>query len=353
MPGLNVAIVGATGAVGRTLLSLFAERRFPIAKLRLLATARSAGEERTFAGQSLPVEEVAADALGGHDVVFFSAGADAARRWAPEAVSRGAVVIDNSQAFRLDPQVPLVVPEVNAHRLHDRPRLVANPNCSTIQLVLVLAPLHRRARLSRVVVSTYQSVSGTGLEALAELDSQIEGQARGQEPAPRVYPRPIAYNCIPQVDDFLENGYSREEMKIVQETRKLLEEPDLAVTATTVRVPVRVGHSESVNLSFARPVTPEEARRWLAEAPGVLVIDDPARGLYPTPRQAEGGDTALVGRIRRDLSQEAGLDLWICSDNLRKGAALNAVQIAECLFVESARSPDAPVPARARGPLPS
>jgi aspartate-semialdehyde dehydrogenase len=329
---LRVAIVGATGAVGRTLLTLFEERRFPVGALRLVATSRSAGETLPFGGERVPVDEVSPEVLTGHDVVFFSAGADAARQWAPVAVERGATVIDNSVAFRQEADVPLVVPEVNGHRLDPGPRLVANPNCSTIQLVLVLAPIHRQVGVSRVVVSTYQSVSGTGLEALAELEEQIQGAAAGQEPEPRVYPHRIAYNCLPQIDVFLDNGYCREEAKMILETRKILEAPDLPLTATTVRVPVRVGHSEAVNLTLNRPVNPEEVRRWLAQAPGVAVLDDPARGVYPTPRAAAGRDEAFVGRIRRDVSQPAGLDLWICCDNLRKGAALNAVQIAERLF---------------------
>jgi aspartate-semialdehyde dehydrogenase len=325
----KVALVGATGAVGRTLLSILEERRFPLESLTLLATSRSAGDRLIAGGREVAVQEVSASLLEGHDFVFFSAGTDAARRWAPVAVEHGAVVIDNSYAFRMEPGVPLVVPEVNAHRLDGSPRLIANPNCSTIQLVLVLAPLARHAGIERVVVSTYQSVSGTGLEALAELNAQIEGGARGEEPGPVVYPHPIAFNCVPQVDDFVEGGYTREERKLVNETRKILELPALRLTATTVRVPVRVAHCEAVNVSLGRAVSAEEARRWLAAAPGVAVVDEPARSVYPTPRQAAGRDEALVGRIRVDDSQPAGLDLWISCDNLRKGAALNAVQIAE------------------------
>jgi aspartate-semialdehyde dehydrogenase len=325
----KVALVGATGAVGRTLLSILEERRFPIGRLTLLATSRSAGERLLFGGREIPVQEVSATLLEGHDFAFFCASTDAARRWAPAAVERGAIVIDNSYAYRMDPGVPLVVPEVNPHQLEGSSRLIANPNCSTIQLVLVLAPLARHAGIERVVVSTYQSVSGTGLDALAELDAQVEGGARGEEPVPSVYPHPIAFNVLPQVADFLEDGYSREERKLVNETRKILELPALRVSATTARVPVRVGHSESVNVSLSRPVSAEEARRWLATAPGVAVMDDPGRSVYPTSRHAAGRDEAFVGRIRVDDSQPAGLDLWISCDNLRKGAALNAVQIAE------------------------
>lgn len=326
---LVVAIVGATGAVGRTLLTVLEERRFPIREMRLLATSRSEGESVPWRGSSHRVEAVDGGRLAGCDLVFLTAGTDAARTWAPQATQAGATVVDNSYAFRMEPGVPLVVPEVNLAALDDRPSLVANPNCSTIALVLALAPLHRQVPVRRVVVSTYQSVSGTGAEALRELDEQIE---RGSDAAPpRVYPHPIAFNCIPQVDDFQEDGMSREEKKMVNETRKILGEPALRLTATTVRVPVRVAHSLAVNLEFERPVAPADARRWLGEARGVAVWDDPARSLYPTPLAAAGRDEAFVGRIRRDPSCATGLDLWISCDNLRKGAALNAVQIAESL----------------------
>ena len=331
----HVAIVGATGAVGRTLLSILAERRFPVGRLTLLATTRSAGERVLALGDEHPVHEVTPERLEGHDFVFFSAGTDGARRWAPAAVERGAVVIDNSYAFRMEPGIPLVVPEVNGHALGPEARLIANPNCSTIQLVLVLAPIARHVGLERIVVSTYQSVSGTGIEALGELESQVAGDARGVVPEPRVYPHPIAFNVVPQVDDFVDGGYTREERKLVDETRKILEQPELRLTATTVRVPVRVAHSEAVNLSLSRSVSAAEARAWLAQAPGVVVVDDPARSAYPTPLAAAGRDEAFVGRIRVDESQPAGLDLWISCDNLRKGAALNAVQIAEQVLARS------------------
>lgn len=326
---LVVAIVGATGAVGRTLLTVLEERRLAVKELRLLATQRSEGESLAWRGRPERVEVIEPGRLSGCDLVFLTAGAEAARTWAPQVQAAGAAVIDNSYAFRMEPDVPLVVPEVNAGALDGRPSLVANPNCSTIALVLALAPLHRLVPVRRVVVSTYQSVSGTGTEALRELEAQIEGGPLA--PPPRVYPHPIAFNCIPQVDDFQEDGVSREERKLVQETRKILGVLELRLTATTVRVPVRVGHSLAVNLEFDHPVPPAEARRCLAEAPGVEVVDDPARAHYPTPLQAAGRDAALVGRIRRDPSHECGLDLWISCDNLRKGAALNAVQIAERL----------------------
>jgi aspartate-semialdehyde dehydrogenase len=324
---LRAAIVGATGAVGRTLLALIEERALPLAGLKLLATARSAGEELEYRGEKQRVREITRDELDGIDLAFFAIHTEAARQWVPVAIEAGATVIDNSYAFRLEPDVPLVVPEINAALLRDSPRLIANPNCSTIQLVMVLAPLAREIGLERVVVSTYQSVSGTGYEALDELEDQV---ARGPvASAPRVYPHPIAYNCIPQVDSFRPDGYTREERKLIDESRKILGLPDLRLTATAVRVPVRVGHSEAVNISLSRPIDPEEARALLARAPGVEVMDEPGSSLYPTPLAAAGRDETLVGRIRRDPSQPAGLDLWICADNLRKGAALNAIQIAE------------------------
>ena len=331
---LRVVIVGATGAVGRALVELLEKREFPTATLSLLASERSAGQEMRFCGASLPIEQVSPETLRGAELVFLCVGADAARRWAAVACDAGATVIDNSLAFRMQREVPLVVPQVNGDLLLSGPRLIANPNCSTIQLVLVLAPLLRHVAITRVVVSTYQSVSGTGTDALEELERQTRAGATG-EITPRVYPHPIAFNCIPQVDDFLADGYSREERKMIDETRKILGRSSLAITATAVRVPVRVGHCSSVNLSLDRAVEPEEVRRWLRRAAGVEVIDEPTASRYPTPIAAEGGDHALVGRIRRDPSQEAGLDLWISCDNLRKGAALNAVEIAERLPLSS------------------
>jgi aspartate-semialdehyde dehydrogenase len=327
----NVAVLGATGAVGSEMVRVLAARGFPVAELRLFSTVRSAGTKVVFAGREIEVKLVTPDAFRGVDFALFAAGAEASRTWAPVAREAGATVIDNSNAFRYDDDVPLVVPEVNAHALGQARGLVANPNCSTIQLVLVLAPLARLCALERVTVATYQSVSGTGLDALAELAGEVEADRTGAPYAPAIYPRPIAYNVIPQVDDFLDNGYTREEMKLHWETRKILGLPDLALSATTVRVPVRVAHCEAVSIDFARDVTPEEARAALAVAPGVRVVDDPARGQYPTPLEAAGGDDALVGRIRRDLSKERALLLFIACDNLRKGAALNAVQIAEAL----------------------
>ncbi|MEP7027650.1 MAG: aspartate-semialdehyde dehydrogenase [Candidatus Eisenbacteria bacterium] len=328
---LKVAILGATGAVGSEMVRVLESRQFPVSELRALSTGRSAGRPVPFRGETVEARPVDARSFDGVDYALFAAGADASREWAPIARRAGATVIDNSNAFRYDDDVPLVVPEVNAGALSQARGLVANPNCSTIQLVLVLAPLMKVAALERVVVSTYQSVSGTGADALEELAEQVRADSLGEPAVARIYPRPIAFNVLPHIDDFLENGYCREEMKLVWESRKILGLPALRLSATTVRVPVRVGHSEAVSLEFERAVSPEEARAALAAAPGVRVVDDPAHLDYPTPLEAAGGDDALVGRIRRDLSHERGLALFIACDNLRKGAALNAVQIAESM----------------------
>ena len=328
---LKVAILGATGAVGSEMVRVLETRQFPVSELRPLATSRSAGRPVTFRGTSIETLEVDARSFDGIDYALFAAGADASRIWAPVARKAGATVIDNSNAFRYDDDVPLVVPEVNPEALAMAKGLVANPNCSTIQLVLVLKPLAALAPIERVTVATYQSVSGTGADALLELDAQVKADAEGRPATASIYPHPIAYNVLPQIDDFQENGYSREEMKLVWESRKILGLPDLRLSATPVRGPVRVGHSDAVTIDCARPVSPDEARLALATAPGVRVVDDPAHRAYPMPLDAAGGDDALVGRIRRDLSHDRGLVLFIACDNLRKGAALNAVQIAETL----------------------
>ena len=307
------------------------ERNYPVGELILLSTQRSAGRRVSFRGSSLEVREARPDSFEGVDLALFSAGADASREWAPIARAAGATVIDNSQAFRYDDDVPLVVPEVNPEALDQARGLIANPNCSTIQLVLAMAPLHRAWGLERVIVATYQSVSGTGADALDELAGQVKADADGRPAEARIYPHPIAFNVLPHVDDAMDGGSCREEMKMVWETRKILGLPELRLVATTVRVPVRIAHSEAVNLEFTRTPDPDEARALLARAPGVAVLDDPARHLYPTPLYAAGRDEAFVGRIRRDPSHERGLCLFIACDNLRKGAALNAVQIAETL----------------------
>jgi len=330
----NVAIVGATGAVGREMLAVLEERRFPVNSLRLLASARSAGEKLVFQDEEVVVEELRRDSFEEEDIVLFSAGAAVSREFAPLAVEAGAVVIDNSSAWRMEPDVPLVVPEVNREAVFRHKGIIANPNCSTIQMVVVLKPLHDAARIRRVVVSTYQSVSGTGRKAMDELFDQVRlvANMRPDEIKPRVYPHQIAFNCLPHIDDFLENGYTKEEMKMVQETKKIMEDESIRVTATTVRVPVFVGHSEAVNVEFERYLSADEAREILASAPGVKVVDDPQRCEYPLALTAAGKDETFVGRIRQDETVPCGLNLWIVADNLRKGAALNAVQIAECLI---------------------
>lgn len=330
----RVAVVGATGMVGMTMREILEERGFPVSELRLLASERSRGRRLPFRGEEVEVQVLDEGSFQGIDLALFSAGAEISRRFAPHAVRAGALVVDNSSAFRMDPGVPLVVPEVNPRAAFEHQGLIANPNCSTIQMVVVLKPLHDRSPLRRVVVSTYQSVSGTGKEAVEELKAQSEAVLRGEDPVPAVYPHPIAFNCLPHIDVFFPNGYTREEMKMVEETRKIMGLPDLPVSATTVRVPVFVGHSESVNAEFEDPISPEEARRILAGAPGVEVVDDPDNLRYPMAVDAAGKDACFVGRIRADLSCPRALNLWVVADNLRKGAALNAVQIAE-LVLES------------------
>jgi aspartate-semialdehyde dehydrogenase len=332
MKEINVAIVGATGMVGQAMRSVLEERSFPVASLKLLASERSRGRSFEFKGETLPVHVLDEDSFEGIEIALFSAGGGISRKFAPIAASAGATVIDNSSAFRMDDAVPLVVPEVNAYEVLKHNGIIANPNCSTIQMVVVLAPLHSEFVIRRVVVSTYQSVSGTGKEAVDELRRQVEDLAAGREVTCDVYPHQIAYNCLPHIDVFLDNGYTGEEMKMVNETRKIMGAPGLAITATTVRVPVFVGHSESVNVEFERPVTPEGARRVLSAAPGVEVVDDPSKNVYPLAVDCDGKDPSYVGRIRTDESAQNALNMWIVSDNLRKGAALNAVQIAELLL---------------------
>jgi aspartate-semialdehyde dehydrogenase len=331
MSAFRVAILGATGLVGHEFLRVLEERRFPIAELRLLASDRSAGTRLPFMGENLPVEAATPSSFRGIDYALFSAGGDVSRALAPAAAAAGAIVVDNSAAWRMEPAVPLVVPEVNPGDTFSHTGIIANPNCSTIQMVVALNPLHQVNPLQRVVVDTYQSVSGTGREAVEELDLQTRQLLAGEAIEPRVYPHQIAFNVLPHIDVFLDNGYTKEEWKMVQETRKIMHVPDLPVSATTVRVPVPVGHSEAVHAEFARPMTAAEARQILAHAPGVFVIDDPVSAHYPLASYAAGRDEVFVGRIRADASHPNGLALWVVADNLRKGAALNAVQIAELL----------------------
>jgi aspartate-semialdehyde dehydrogenase len=329
--GYNVAVVGATGAVGKEFLRIAETRSFPIKSLRLLASARSAGSHLRFRGEEIEVEETADRSFRGVDLAFISATTEASRHFAPLAVEAGAVAIDDSSAFRMDPQVPLVVPEVNAGDLSRDRRLVAIPNCSTTPLVLALAPLHRTNPIRRVVVSTYQSVSGTGSAAMKELTDQTKQVLDGGHPEAEVYPHQIAFNLLPQIDSFLENGYTKEEWKMVQETRKIMHEPELPVSSTCVRVPVYICHSEAVHVEFERPMPPEQARELLGQTPG-LQLDEAGRPeSYHHPIQAAGQDPVYVSRIRQDASHPNGLALWLVSDNLRKGAALNAIQIAEAM----------------------
>ena len=328
---IRLAVLGATGLVGRTMLDLLEQRAFPSVSARLLASDRSAERTLRFQGRELPVEPVTERSFDGIDLALFASRNEVSLRWAPVARAAGARVVDNSSAFRYQDEIPLVVPEVNAERLEGRPDLVANPNCSTIAIVVALAALDRAARLERVTVATYQSVSGAGSEALEELERGIRAGLDGPPP-PRTDGGPaFAFNVVPQIDRFESNGYTREEMKVLWETRKILGRPELPVSATAVRVPVRVGHCAAVNVTLERAVEPDEARRLWAAFPGLEVVDDPEAGRYPTPLLAAGRDPVLVGRCRRDLSQARGLEFFVASDNLRKGAALNAVQIAEYL----------------------
>ncbi len=330
--GYVVAIVGATGAVGTEMIEVLEERKFPVSRLVPLASTRSAGGMVTFEGDEVPIEVLTKDSFAGVDIALFSAGADLSREFSPIAVKAGAVVIDNSAAWRMTPEVPLVVPEVNAHDISRHKGIIANPNCSTIQMVVALKPLHDQARIKRIVVTTFQSVSGTGKDAMDELMEQCQDLLSFKQPDPKVYPYQIAFNCLPQIDEFLPSGYTKEEMKMVDETRKIMGDQSIHVTATTVRVPVYVGHSEAINIETERKLTVNEARAILSTAPGVLLYDDPAHKIYPMPLDVAGKDEVYVGRIREDESISNGLNIWVVADNLRKGAALNAVQIAEHLI---------------------
>lgn len=327
----KVAVVGATGNVGREMLSVLTERQFPISEVVALASTRSVGTEVSFGDHVLKVKALDYYDFKGTDIVLMSAGGAISKEWSPKIAAQGAIVIDNSSAWRMDRQVPLVVPEVNADALNDiKKGIVANPNCSTAQLVVALKPLHDHAVIKRAVISTYQSVSGAGKEAMDELFRQTRAVFVADPVEVEKFPKQIAFNVIPHIDVFLDSGYTKEEWKMMVETQKILD-PDIQVTATCVRVPVFVSHSEAVNLEFEKPITAEKARALLREAPGVLVVDKREDGGYATPIECAGEDATYVSRIRKDPTVENGLSLWIVSDNLRKGAALNAVQIAECL----------------------
>jgi aspartate-semialdehyde dehydrogenase len=327
----TVAVVGATGAVGETMLNILAERQFPVGKIIALASERSAGGEVDFAGRKIEVQDLASFDPKGVDIALFSAGGGVSKEYAPKFAAAGAVVIDNSSAFRYDDDVPLVVSEVNPAAAKNRPRgIIANPNCSTMQMLVALAPIHREYGIERINVATYQSVSGAGRSALEELGKQTGQLLSFQEIDPQRFPVQIAFNLIPHIDDFLDNGFTKEEMKLVWETRKILGDDSIQVNPTAVRVPVFFGHSEAVAIETKKKVTPEAARALLEQSPGVEVVDERKAGGYPTPvTHASGNDPVYVGRIREDISHPRGLNLWIVSDNIRKGAALNAVQLAE------------------------
>ncbi len=327
----NVAVVGATGAVGSTMLRVLEERGFPVTELRPLASERSEGTQIDYLGQARTVRRLTADAFEGIQIALFSAGSSRSLEFAPAAVEAGAVVIDNSSAYRMDASVPLVVPEVNEHHLEGHHGIVANPNCVAAPLVVALKPIADAVGLERVIVSSYQSVSGTGQAAVRELREQTAGLLAGEEPEPSVYPHPIAFNVLPHIDVFDEDGYTGEERKVAAETRKMLGLPDLAVSATCVRVPVVQSHSQAVHIETTETIDADDVRRLLMAAPGVVLVDEPSLNRYPLPREATGRDEVLVGRIRKDSSHPRGLALWVVSDNLRKGAATNAVQIAESL----------------------
>jgi len=330
----TVAIVGATGAVGAEMIEVLEERKFPVGTLVPLASIRSAGGTVTFRGDEYVVKELTTESFTGVDLALFSAGADVSREFAPVAAKAGTVVIDNSSAWRMDKDVPLVVPEVNPADAASHRNIIANPNCSTIQMVVALKPLHDRARIRRIVVTTFQSVSGTGKDAMDELMEECRDLLSFRTPEPKVYPHQIAFNCVPHIDDFLPSGYTKEEVKLVNETRKIMGDMSIQVTATTVRVPVYIGHSESVNVETEHKLSANEARAILSTAPGVLLYDDPQHNVYPMPLDVAGKDEVYVGRIREDESIPNGLNLWVVADNLRKGAATNAVQIAELLIRE-------------------
>ena len=329
MSGLNLAIVGATGMVGREFIKVIEQRKFHYASIHLYASDRSTGKKLYVNHEALEVKETTANSFDHIDLALFSAGAEISKQFSPIAVRSGAVVIDNSAAFRMEHDVPLVVPEINVEDIKKHKGIIANPNCSTIQMVVALYPLHKVNPIKRITVATYQAVSGTGQAAMEELTTQSKLILEGHTAVPHVYPHQIAFNLLPEIDVFLDHGYTKEEWKMVEETRKIMHAPEIAISATCVRVPVFIGHSEAVHVEFTNPITPADATEILVQAPGVKVLDDPAVSLYPQPWSAAGNDDVYVGRIRRDASHPNGLVLWVVADNIRKGAALNAVQIAE------------------------
>jgi aspartate-semialdehyde dehydrogenase len=331
MSGYDVAIVGATGLVGQEFIKVLEQRNFPMNSIRLLASDRSAGKKLRVNGEEVEVKETNTQSFENVDVALFSAGAESSSYFSPIAARAGAVVVDNSAAFRMDPEVPLVVPEVNPEDIKEHKGIIANPNCSTIQMVVALYPLHQVNPIKRVIVDTYQSVAGTGSAALEELSEQARLVLEGHSVVPHVYPHQIAFNVLPEIDVFLDNAYTKEEWKCMEETRKIMHANEIAISATCVRVPIFISHSQAIHVEFSQPMAPDTARRILAEAPGIRVLDDPNISLYPQPWSVAGSDEVFVGRIRQDASHSCGLAIWVVADNLRKGAALNAVQIAETM----------------------
>ena len=329
MEGFNIAVVGATDVVGQEIIKILEQRKFPVASIRLMATDHSSAMKILFNHRRIEVREARPEAFRDVDIAFFSTDADISRRLSPLAVEAGAVVIDNSSAFRMNPTVPLVVPEVNPGDIEWHKGIIASPSCATIQMVVALNPVHKTNPIKRIVVSTYESVSSSGGAALREVTNQARLVLEGRRICPHVYSHQIAFNVLPEIGVFLDNGYTKAEQQIIEETRKTLHAEDIAISATCVRVPVYFGHSEAVNVEFSSPMTPEEARKILAQAPGVRVLDDPTVSFYPQPWAASGSDHVFVGRIRRDISHLDGLVMWVVADNIRKGGALNVVQIAE------------------------
>ena len=330
---LNIAVAGATGAVGNQMISCLEERNFPVKSIKFLASKRSVGRKLRFKGDLLAVQELTKDSFKEMDIALFSAGGAASKEYAPLAAKDGCIVVDNSSTWRMDPKVPLVVPEVNPHAIagYAKKGIIANPNCSTIQMVLPLNPIHKKYQIKRIVVSTYQAVSGTGKKAIDELFDQTRSMINFLDYEKKVYPHRIAFNCIPHIDVFLDNGYTKEEIKMVNETRKILEDNHIGITATTVRVPVYFGHSESVNIETKKKISADEVRNLLENESGIKVLDKPKKNIYPLAIDAAGKDLTFVGRIRDDQSVKNGINMWVVADNIRKGAATNAIQIAEIL----------------------
>ncbi|UJB67784.1 aspartate-semialdehyde dehydrogenase [Acaryochloris sp. 'Moss Beach'] len=337
----RVAILGATGAVGAELITLLEERDFPLSSLKLLASPRSAGQTLTFKGETIKVEEVSEAAFQNIDLVLASAGGSVSKTWAPKAVKAGAVVVDNSSAYRMDPQVPLIVPEVNPDAVTQHQGIIANPNCTTILMNVVVWPLHQLQPVQRIIASTYQSASGAGARAMEEVKVQAQAMLNGDAPPTEIFPYPLAFNLFPHNSDLNANGYCTEEMKMVQETRKIFNVSDLRVSVTCIRVPVLRAHSEAINLEFSQPFSVEKARSILQDSPGVKLVEDWQANYFPMPIDASGRDEVLVGRIRQDISHANGLELWLSGDQIRKGAALNAVQIAELLVERQLLKPAA------------